>query len=282
MRQRPGIGWVRMGRNYRSLVGSVLAAQLATGAMQPAAASELAAAIHVCTQEPSDARRLACYDAAAGHTGAPAVSAGPSRARTAAKSSEVAATITQLLRHADGRYAITLSNGEVWQEVETRERFQANIGDAVTLRTEVLGARYLHMPGGTDVRVSPVTASTPAVVSKAPTNAAQVSASAPASALAPVPPLPTATATATATAKATAKAAAPSTQITATITNLTRKADGRFVITLNNGEVWLQAETKERFLASVGDVISLRTQLLGAHYLRTPKGSDVRVLLQPG
>jgi hypothetical protein len=276
-----------MRKSYRSLVGGVFVALSAMAVMQPATALGLADAIHACTHEPDDARRLACYDAAAGHTGASAaaVSSSPTQPRAAAKSSEISATITQLSRHADGRYAVTLSNGEIWQEVETRERFQAHIGDVVTLRTEVLGARYLHMPGGTDVRVSPVTSKTKVAVAALPTKAAPASASTPAS----TPASASASASALAPVAAPqsplsatpAKTTAPSTDIAATITHLTRKADGRFVITLSNGEVWLQAETKERFLANVGDVISLRTQLLGAHYLRTPKGSDVRVLLQP-
>jgi hypothetical protein len=43
----------------------------------------------------------------------------------------------------------------------------------------------------------------------------------------------------------------------------------------------LEAETKERFSVSAGDTVTIRSELLGARYLRTALGADVRVVRQP-
>lgn len=72
-----------------------------------------------------------------------------------------------------------------------------------------------------------------------------------------------------------------STELTASITHLKRLADGRYVITLDNGQTWLEAHTREGLSVNTGDNVTIRSEFLGAHYLRTPLGADVLVTLQP-
>jgi hypothetical protein len=131
-----------------------------------AVASGVTESVHACTQEPDDVKRLACYDNAAGRAQSPAVAinqptAAPKTlerpvAQTPAappKAAEITASITHITRRADGRYVMTLDNGQIWSEVETKERFSVNKGDTVTIRSELLGAHYLRTPLGADVRV---------------------------------------------------------------------------------------------------------------------------------
>lgn len=126
-------------------------------------ASGLSESVHNCTQEPDDAKRLACYDNAAGRaqplaaaTRHPAPKADETPAAstpTPPKATEIAASITHLTRRADGRYVITLDNGQIWLEAEVKERLSVNTGDTVTIRSQLLGAHYLRTPSGADVLV---------------------------------------------------------------------------------------------------------------------------------
>ena len=158
----------------------------------PTPASGPADAMCACAQEPDDATRLACYDNAVGRAHSPMANPQTAPATAAAVASsapltaaatpatpvanpavrapvlpitntapkpgpaEIVATISQLSRRADGRFVITLSNGQVWLEAETKERFQADVGDAVHIRTGLLGARYLRTSRGIDVRVTEI------------------------------------------------------------------------------------------------------------------------------
>jgi len=151
----------------RLSAGGLIAAILCLGDATPLCASELADAVHACAAEPDDAKRLACYDSAAGRShsqiapraGGVAATKPPVIPTTTGAPTpgtpDITATITKLSRHADGRYVITLSNGQVWLEAETKERFQADTGDLVNIRTELLGTHYLRTPKGFDVRVIP-------------------------------------------------------------------------------------------------------------------------------
>jgi hypothetical protein len=126
-------------------------------------ASGLSDSLHLCAQEPDDTKRLACYDTAVGRTPLPAAAPRPPTvkgdkipaASTPApqKATEITASITQLTRRADGRYVITLDNGQTWLEAQTKERLSVSTGDTVTIRSELLGARYLRTALGADVRV---------------------------------------------------------------------------------------------------------------------------------
>ena len=145
----------------------LIAACLSLGQTSPLYAFDLADAVHACTAEPDDAKRLTCYDSAAGRVHSPiapriggvAATKPPVMPTTTGApvpgTPDITATITKLSRHADGRFVITLSNGQVWLEAETKERFQADTGDIVSIRTELLGTHYLRTPKGFDVRVIP-------------------------------------------------------------------------------------------------------------------------------
>lgn len=125
-------------------------------------ASGLIDSVHACAQESDDAKRLACYDNAAGH--APPLGAAISHpapkddraavfAPTPPKATQITASITHITRRADGRFVITLDNGQIWSEAETKERLSVNTGDIVSIRSELLGAHYLRTTSGADVRV---------------------------------------------------------------------------------------------------------------------------------
>jgi hypothetical protein len=127
-------------------------------------ASGLSESVHTCAQEPDDAKRLVCYDNAAGRaqplaaaTRHPASKADEtSAASTPAappKATEITASITHITRRADGRYVMTLDNGQIWSEAQTKERFSVNVGDTVTIRSELLGAHYMRTTLGADVLV---------------------------------------------------------------------------------------------------------------------------------
>lgn len=159
-------------------------------AAPPLHAASVLDPVMACTNEPDDGKRLACYDAALGRTRPgsatampavpatggvttagsaaanapatvpPATSVRPPTAtyipsRIVVTSPDISASISKLTRRADGRYVIALSNGQVWIEAETKERFQADTGDAVVIRAEALGSHYLHTPQGSDIRVIP-------------------------------------------------------------------------------------------------------------------------------
>ena len=64
----------------------------------------------------------------------------------------------------------------------------------------------------------------------------------------------------------------------ATIVKLgARRNNGWFVVTLDNGQVWSQTETRPDALVRVGDNITLRKARLGSYTLRTVEGIDTRV-----
>ena len=158
--------WLTPNNNYAHLA----ALTISVGS-SPLIASSLADAVQACAQEPDSLRRLVCYDQVAGRsaTGAtpavtpnvapmPVAAASPTAPAAkappaASRREDVTATVTHVKRRADGRYVVTLDNGDVWSEVETKERFNVNEGDTVTVRTELLGTHYLHTDAGADVRV---------------------------------------------------------------------------------------------------------------------------------
>jgi hypothetical protein len=139
-------------------------AVLTLGSQSPLViASGLSESVHICTQEPDDAKRLACYDNAAGraqpraaaihHPAQKADETSAASTLTPPKATEISASITHVTRRADGRYVITLDNGQIWLEAETKERLSVNTGDNVTIRTELLGSHYLRTTLGADVLV---------------------------------------------------------------------------------------------------------------------------------
>jgi hypothetical protein len=65
--------------------------------------------------------------------------------------------------------------------------------------------------------------------------------------------------------------------ITAIITKVERRRDGLFVVTLDNGQVWSQAELDSRAEVRAGDSVSVRRGALGSYLLSTSAGIGTRV-----
>lgn len=70
---------------------------------------------------------------------------------------------------------------------------------------------------------------------------------------------------------------AGSTSVTATITSLDRRRDGKFVVTLDNTQVWSQSEFNSQADVGIGDTITVRRGALGSYLLVTKAGIGTRV-----
>lgn len=64
--------------------------------------------------------------------------------------------------------------------------------------------------------------------------------------------------------------------LTAQITRVTQNSQGRWVITLNNGQVWRQSETRE-FQASPGLAVKISSGAMGSYWLETNSHNWTRV-----
>jgi hypothetical protein len=137
-----------------------------------------------CSDLYDDAQRLACYDAAFGKptrsaaavaapraptapaapatvpapTPAPAVRTAPAPVAPATPAAEklpknVSAAISEVGRRADGRFVVTLDNGQVWSQLERDMAAQVAIGDAVTVRQGMLGSYILITRSGVQTKV---------------------------------------------------------------------------------------------------------------------------------
>jgi hypothetical protein len=70
----------------------------------------------------------------------------------------------------------------------------------------------------------------------------------------------------------------PRLQILSSIVSaVSERVDGRKVITLANGETWVQGEAWEVFHVSVGDAITIKPGALGSFHLYAPSGLATRV-----
>jgi biotin carboxyl carrier protein len=122
--------------------------------------------------------------------------------------------------------------------------------------------------------VRPASAPAPAA---APTTAVVPAAAAPATAAVTVPAV-AAVAPPPAPPAAPAKPAkAPDVSGASVITSLGRRANGRFVATLENGTVWSQLEPDSTLMIKVGDAVTIRKGVFGSYMLVTQKGATTRV-----
>jgi hypothetical protein len=72
-------------------------------------------------------------------------------------------------------------------------------------------------------------------------------------------------------------AAAPPDDLTGKVVAIANRGFGKFVVTLDNGQVWAQQEVPD-FTVRVGDVITIRRGVLGALWMVSPSGhSQTRV-----
>jgi hypothetical protein len=58
---------------------------------------------------------------------------------------------------------------------------------------------------------------------------------------------------------------------------VTRRADGRLVVTLDDGQVWSQIERDAAVEVAVGDKVTVRPGLLGSNILVTRAGVQTKV-----
>ena len=137
---------------------------------------DIAGAVSACRAEADDARRLDCYDRAAGRaTGAaatPAAAAKPEddfgreremayaedqkRAEATRAIGELQATIVSLERRMDGLMTFTLDNGQVWRQIRPDSRFTIKQGDAIRIQPGSLGSFLLSGPTKKSTRVTRV------------------------------------------------------------------------------------------------------------------------------
>jgi hypothetical protein len=89
-------------------------------------------------------------------------------------------------------------------------------------------------------------------------------------------PVPSPSAPLSPAAPAPAAAAQP-VSFTAKVTALRSTANGRFVATLDNSQVWAQLEPDSTIQISVGDVITVKPGFAQSHFLLTPVGNRTRV-----
>lgn len=66
-------------------------------------------------------------------------------------------------------------------------------------------------------------------------------------------------------------------ELHASVSKLTNKPYGEFVVTLDNGQVWQQNEAKSTFLIKEGETVIIRPAKFGSYMLTTGSGATTRV-----
>ncbi len=182
---------VHLGPSLRSSLGLALVLALAQCWLSPALAAGTAAnaSFMTCAGEQDDARRLACFDAAAARARAqpapPVESAAPAAAATAAavvplskedrfglrgdlkeektkqtpelaELQELRATVTKVAAKPHGELVLSLDNGQVWYEIQANSGIRVKTGDQVTIRSGALGSYSVVAPNGRSSKVTRV------------------------------------------------------------------------------------------------------------------------------
>ncbi|HTU66234.1 MAG TPA: hypothetical protein VMF52_09800 [Steroidobacteraceae bacterium] len=65
--------------------------------------------------------------------------------------------------------------------------------------------------------------------------------------------------------------------VSAAVSQVERRKDGRFVATLDNGQVWSQSELQSQAVVAAGDTVTIKRALLGSFLLVTRDGIATRV-----
>ena len=123
--------------------------------------------VHRCAELHDDAERLACYDAEFGKPTAAvptpasesaekdfglAAHGTPQQAEIATVTSVVAA----VARKRDGRFLVTLANGQRWEQSELESKASVEAGDTVTVRRASFGSFLIVTKAGIATRVKRV------------------------------------------------------------------------------------------------------------------------------
>jgi hypothetical protein len=66
-------------------------------------------------------------------------------------------------------------------------------------------------------------------------------------------------------------------EITARIVEIGYKARGELVVTLDNGQVWVQKDSSSRFPIKAGDEVTIRARSLGSFRMVGPTGRSIQV-----
>jgi biotin carboxyl carrier protein len=162
----------------RWIVRAAFAAVLTGTGFSPANAAEGATeALLACADEPDDARRLRCFDAAvADLRRAPAVAAASAAATTATATPATATPATATTATAApaaspppaapaatavgakpyGELVVTLDNGQVWAELAPGSKVKVKAGDSVKIEAAALGSFFLIAPNGRSSKVARV------------------------------------------------------------------------------------------------------------------------------
>jgi hypothetical protein len=173
----------------RLITGFLLAVAACSLPAIASADDDIAGAVKACRAESDDARRLACYDRAAGRGSvaapeAPAPSAapaGPAQPAPAARSEdnfgrerqlaheedkkreeatrevgELRASIISIETRMDGLMTFTLDNGQVWRQNRPDSRFSIKQGDVILIQPGSLNSFILSGPNKKSTRVTRV------------------------------------------------------------------------------------------------------------------------------
>lgn len=65
--------------------------------------------------------------------------------------------------------------------------------------------------------------------------------------------------------------------ITGTVGSVSQAASGRYVVTLGNGQAWIQTNTDSYPVLKTGDAVKIRRAALGSYVLNGPRSISWRV-----
>jgi hypothetical protein len=123
--------------------------------------------VNRCAELRDDAERLACYDAEFGKPTA----AVPSPASESAEKdfglaahgtpqrpeiASVTSVVAAVARQRDGRFLVTLANGQLWAQSELESKASVETGDYVTVRRAAFGSYLIVTKSGIATRVKRV------------------------------------------------------------------------------------------------------------------------------
>jgi glucose/arabinose dehydrogenase len=158
----------------------VMAATVFAAGPIRAASAATAAEFLACASEKDDARRLACFDAAAARVqtapanSPPAIAAAPlsqeekfglrgelkqEKAQKLPELQELEqlqAQVAKVTTKPHGELVVTLENGQVWTEIQTNSGARVKAGDRVAIKSGALGSFLLVAPNGRSTRVTRV------------------------------------------------------------------------------------------------------------------------------
>ena len=126
-----------------------------------AANSAIPDSMRMCVQEQDDSRRLACYDRemaraekSYGLTDEQKRKLDPPKASAEVQAQPLSSKVLAVTLRADGRNAISLENGQIWVQGDAFENIAIHVGDAVTIKSGLLGSFYMDLPSKLRTRVT--------------------------------------------------------------------------------------------------------------------------------